>query len=399
MAEYSRKDTKIFLALVLLSLFSLSLLSVPFVQGVTVSTVGTMAGTRGWLFSQSAPLGIYYGFGYGDNWCGGTARCSDLYYFDFATESNSLIKSDTSTPLVWGDSLYSTIIGDKIFIADFYNPFDPSKGASVDANGLYAIDTKTNSFYLYDRLPFDFFVDYWPSPMAAVGTDLYFFVGIPGRPDIASRGYRYNPATKETTILAELPKELGSGGIVYAAGSNIYITTYNWGSENSLYVYDTLKDGFTYLATSPLIPSNNYRSNSVINGKLYFVGGEEPVYDTALNTIVEYDPSTNQFSVIDSLSYGLLGASTTSLSGSLYVVGGEVHSEPGITDSIIKIEILNPISEIEKSCPANGSYKNHGKYVSCVSKKAEEFFNSGLITEQQKNEIVSKAAKSNIGKK
>src|SRR3989338_7902036 len=169
-------------------------------------------------------------------------------------------------------ALGMVIIGDKIFIADCYNPFDPSKGASVDANGLYAIDTKTNSFYLYDRLPFDFFVDYWPSPMAAVGTDLYFFVGIPGRPDIASRVYRYNPATKETTILAELPKELGSGGIVYAAGSNIYITTYNWGSENSLYVYDTLKDSFTYLATSPLIPSNNYRSNSVINGKLYFVG-------------------------------------------------------------------------------------------------------------------------------
>ena len=49
-------------------------------------------------------------------------------------------------------------------------------------------------------------------------------------------------------------------------------------------------------------------------------------------------------------------------------------------------------------CPAGDDWKNHGAYVSCVSRTAEDFVDSGIITEAEKDAIVSEAAQSNIGK-
>lgn len=404
---------KTILILLALSL-SLLIVSVLGAYAVTInSSVGTIANARGWLFSQSTPFGIYYGFGDNETTY---PPVSDIYYFDFLTKTNIVVKSQTTQPdiglpdveepTIWGDTIYSAIVGDKIFITNVYydSPIHAGKSLPevVDSNGIYAIDTKTNTFYLYDRTPFKFFADNLPSPMTAVGNYLYFFS------EAERKVYSYDTITKKSTALSALPADIGFGGIVYPVGSKIYITTFKEyssnkdGINNSLYVYDTLIDKFTYLATSPLIPSNNYRANSVVNGKLYFVGGEDPlkINYTVLDKIVEYDPATNLFSITGTLSYGLGGASTTSVGGSLYVVGGEKVSSPGeLIDNITKIEIIDPVSEIVKLCPVNGSYKNHGKYVSCVSKKAEEFFNSGLITEQQKDEIVSNAAKSAIGKR
>lgn len=43
--------------------------------------------------------------------------------------------------------------------------------------------------------------------------------------------------------------------------------------------------------------------------------------------------------------------------------------------------------------------KNHGQYVSCVAHEAKLFIEAGLITEEEKDDIVSEAAKSDVGKK
>ena len=48
---------------------------------------------------------------------------------------------------------------------------------------------------------------------------------------------------------------------------------------------------------------------------------------------------------------------------------------------------------------AGGVWKNHGKYVSSVAKAAQDFLNAGLITEDQKDQIVGAAAESKCGKK
>lgn len=59
---------------------------------------------------------------------------------------------------------------------------------------------------------------------------------------------------------------------------------------------------------------------------------------------------------------------------------------------------------IAQICPSSGpmgtttKWKNHGQYVSCVSKTADSFLLQGLITQAQKDATVSKAGQSNIGK-
>jgi hypothetical protein len=54
---------------------------------------------------------------------------------------------------------------------------------------------------------------------------------------------------------------------------------------------------------------------------------------------------------------------------------------------------------IAQYCPCDNNWKNHGKYVSCVAHNAEDFVDAGLITEAEKDAIVSVAAQSDCGKK
>ena len=60
---------------------------------------------------------------------------------------------------------------------------------------------------------------------------------------------------------------------------------------------------------------------------------------------------------------------------------------------------------IDQLCPCEGprgttrAWRNHGKYVSCTAKSSESFVDQGLITETEKDEIVSIAAGSKCGAK
>jgi hypothetical protein len=68
-------------------------------------------------------------------------------------------------------------------------------------------------------------------------------------------------------------------------------------------------------------------------------------------------------------------------------------------------EMVDPTSgcSIAQYCPCEGPrgttelWKNHGKYVSCVSKSAQSFVDLGLITGEEKDAIVSAAAQSSCG--
>jgi uncharacterized repeat protein (TIGR01451 family) len=59
---------------------------------------------------------------------------------------------------------------------------------------------------------------------------------------------------------------------------------------------------------------------------------------------------------------------------------------------------------VDQLCPcagpaSGGTWKNHGRYVSCVAHAAEDFLTDGLITEQEKDALVSDAARSRCGKR
>ena len=50
-------------------------------------------------------------------------------------------------------------------------------------------------------------------------------------------------------------------------------------------------------------------------------------------------------------------------------------------------------------CSPDEDWKNHGQYVSCVAHAAEAWLEEGVITEEEKDAIVSEAAQSSVGKK
>jgi len=54
---------------------------------------------------------------------------------------------------------------------------------------------------------------------------------------------------------------------------------------------------------------------------------------------------------------------------------------------------------IDQLCPCENAWKNHGKYVSCVSHAAGDFVSAGLIDNNEIGQIVSQAAQSDCGKK
>ncbi len=64
-------------------------------------------------------------------------------------------------------------------------------------------------------------------------------------------------------------------------------------------------------------------------------------------------------------------------------------------------DIVDPDSgcSIDQTCPCDGPWKNHGKYVSCVAHVTNEFVSLGLITETEKGIIQSEAAQSDCGDK
>jgi hypothetical protein len=63
-------------------------------------------------------------------------------------------------------------------------------------------------------------------------------------------------------------------------------------------------------------------------------------------------------------------------------------------------EVVNAAGcSISQLVPASWPWKNHGEYVSAVTHVAGEFMAQGLITEAQKGEIVSAAARSDVGKR
>lgn len=56
-------------------------------------------------------------------------------------------------------------------------------------------------------------------------------------------------------------------------------------------------------------------------------------------------------------------------------------------------------AEIDATCPCDDDWKNHGHYMLCVTLKANELLDAGLVDENCHGELVSSRAKSDCGKK
>jgi len=78
---------------------------------------------------------------------------------------------------------------------------------------------------------------------------------------------------------------------------------------------------------------------------------------------------------------------------------GICYSNDVCPDTAIDGIVNDEGCSIEDLCPCENQppWRNHGKYVSCTAKTAESFVDEGLITQEEKDMVVSEAAKSDCG--
>ena len=96
---------------------------------------------------------------------------------------------------------------------------------------------------------------------------------------------------------------------------------------------------------------------------------------------------------------------------SIYAIVGPLDSDndgvPDVFNGVIDVCPTTPMGElvgtigcpiaIDLMCPCDNAWKNHGKYVRCIAATTTDIFADGLITDLEKDGIVSAAAESSCG--
>ena len=63
------------------------------------------------------------------------------------------------------------------------------------------------------------------------------------------------------------------------------------------------------------------------------------------------------------------------------------------------LDVTTQEASLDSPCSPEDDWKNHGAYVRCVAHHAFELFAQGLISKENMGELISEAARSDVGKK
>ena len=136
----------------------------------------------------------------------------------------------------------------------------------------------------------------------------------------SSAVYAYDVATNTWSApLAPLPQaeyETACGVI----NNKIYVAGGTTGTDmlNNLYIYDIATNAWTSGAPMPVGAS--YPGSAVVAGKLWVIGGGDPLQEVSLDNTQIYDPGTNSWSNGPTLNTARLFANAVTLN----VVGGQM---------------------------------------------------------------------------
>lgn len=183
----------------------------------------------------------------------------------------------------------------------------------------------------------------------------------------------FNPATQQWIQGAEIPsnRRRGSAGLV-VYDDKFYITGGNTIGHDGGYVawfdqYDPKTGQWTPLEDAP--HARDHFHTSVINGKLYAVGGrlsggQGGTFRPLVNQVDVYDFASDSWSTLSSdLPTGRAGAAVANFTGKLVVIGGEVEQEYVYgelrTDALEITEAYDPLTN-QWSRWGDLNYKRHG---------------------------------------
>ena len=136
----------------------------------------------------------------------------------------------------------------------------------------------------------------------------------------------YDPATETWTTRASMPTARSYMALVAASNGKIYVIG-GWGNAgylNTVEAYDPATDTWTTCASMPTARIRLGAAEAG-NGKIYAVGGYNRPYDyyVALNTVEEYDPTTDTWETRASINIARHDLGVTAASnGKIYAIGG-----------------------------------------------------------------------------
>ena len=131
-------------------------------------------------------------------------------------------------------------------------------------------------------------------------------------------------------------------GKIYAIGGLVGESVYR--GISSVEEYDPAIDKWTKKASMPT--ERIYLSTSVVNGKIYAIGGTWLREPSPFKTVEEYDPATDTWTKKADMPTARHGLSTSVVNGKIYAMGGEAE---------LKFERA-PLSTVEEYDPATDTW-------------------------------------------
>ncbi len=112
-------------------------------------------------------------------------------------------------------------------------------------------------------------------------------------------------------------------GKIYAIGGR---TVYGGTKLATVEEYDPATDTWTKKADMPIL--RNWMSTSVVDGKIYAFGGNARKGGVPISTLTQYDPATDTWTALDDMPVRMGGLSTSVVGGKIYVIGGTSAPHP-----------------------------------------------------------------------
>jgi len=146
------------------------------------------------------------------------------------------------------------------------------------------------------------------------------------------------------TRKADLPVERGflspSASVV---NGKIYVIGGNKADNivaNDVEEYDPASDKWT--AKSPLLTQRWGHISGVVDGKIYVMGGCEAASGDALSSIEVYDPVLDKWENVGNMQTARIASGSCVVKGKIYVIGGRTKEPSG--DYLTSVEVYDPVT-------------------------------------------------------
>ncbi len=272
----------------------------------------------------------------------------NIYVSEFGAQRITLLRpkaSSTSgfTQIDWSSvAKYPTDLGEaqgvavdgKLYVFGGYPP--PCCTPTVKSN---VYDPATNTWSPIADLP----IGLTHAGNATEGKNIYFAGGFEalsggGRKIGSTKVYKYNVDTKAYTSMPDLPAKRAGGGLVVLGRYLHYFSgmTEDAAADVGDHWALSLDGGTEWVTKAPLPNPRNHLGATVLNGKIYSVGGQHGEHSSLVtqSDVHVYDPATNAWTQVASLpkARGHIAASTFVMDGRIIVAGGETSHTAGIAD-------------------------------------------------------------------